>query len=229
MLPASPPQGSYFPLNASRDREATTLASPLQYQWCSSQPAALHRDTNTGSTEHRHIPVFQQLKAFWEGFAVPGNVSLPHAHASLDRAASPIPQMIHQEPHGESSVLLSYPKSPWASWTPERSFCTDCACRTCAAGVGEHFVHRSMKCLRCRGCTCSGGSQCHTHWVPLSLLLAPHSPLATLLFSRKVFLLQDTSFSDFECCEIPTCTILPCMISQYITCYNTYLIQFLAH
>lgn len=70
-----------------------------------------------------------------------------------------------------------------------------------------------------------------THRVPLSLLRAPRSPLwqPSCSLSRKAFLLQDTSFSDFECYEIPKGALLPCTISQYITCYNTYLIQFLGH
>lgn len=44
------------------------------------------------------------------------------------------------------------------------------------------------------------------------------------LYSKKIFLTQDTFNFDFECYEICKCRLLPCMISEYITCCNAYLI-----
>lgn len=112
-------------------------------------------------------------RQLWQG------KGFPVPNASLGRASHPIPQMnppIHQEPHGVSCILLGSPGPPGQQKGASPQAALLMPAEPVLQEVEEHFMHVSMKSLRCRGCVRSEWSWCHKHRVPLSLLLAPRSP-----------------------------------------------------
>lgn len=115
------------------------LILPCSYQWCSSQPAALHRDSKNRFRAQAHSS-FSAVADFlgslcraWQ--CPPSPCPLP------TWAEQPVP--FPDDSPGSSWRKLCLTQLPQSSpWTPERSFSTSstaCACRTCATGGGGAF------------------------------------------------------------------------------------------
>lgn len=181
MLPASLSKALILPWTPAEKEQILAYVIPCTTNGTLHSQLPFTGTLKTGS-EHRHTPHFFSscgLSACREDVAVPGNVVLPHAHCQ------PVPY--HRWfTKNLMEKAVSYSAPPQGSPGPLGLLEGDWALvalivptEPVLQKVEEHFVYISTKYLRCRGCACSEGSQCHTQclclccWLHIQLCVNP--------------------------------------------------------